>query len=266
MRIRLFTFSFSLLLMSAAHAQLSVGAVTGGQVSWTKFNNDDLNHSYTIKPVNGFHGGLSLALKVRNRFLLHGSLVYSTKGRIIEGKQDPLLKNKARYNFIEFPITYAVDFRGKIGKAKAFKYYLGIGPNISYWLGGKGELFNSDLSENSAYSEDGLEYKIVFNKDPDQLRPDEMNVADPNRIQLGLNVAAGLVLEPGVNQKFILMIRYELGHSFLSGTSNGTFVPTYYQDVLQSRVKSIRASVSYLIDLRIDDRKKGKSTIRRSKV
>ena len=159
-----------------------------------------------------------------------------------------------------------MDFRGKFGKSKEFKYYLGAGPNISYWLGGRGKIYNSDLAESTEFSQSDLSYRIVFKKDPASLSSDEMNVADPNRIQLGLNIASGLVFEPVVNQKILLMIRYELGHSFLSPSSNGTFTSTYYQDVLQSRNQGVRISVSYLVDLRIDDRKKGKSTIRKSKL
>jgi hypothetical protein len=54
-----------------------------------------------------------------------------------------------------------------------------------------------------------------------------------------------------------------LGHSFLAREGGGTFTPTYYQDVLQARNKGIRISASYLIDLKIEKRKKGKSTIKR---
>jgi hypothetical protein len=93
-----------------------------------------------------------------------------------------------------------------------------------------------------------------------------MNVAEPNRIQLGLNLASGLVLEPQPNQRILVLLRYELGHSFLAREGNGTFTPTYYQDVLQARNKGLRLSVSYLIDLKIENRKRGKSTIRRSRV
>lgn len=246
-------------------AQVYIGPVAGGQISWTKFDNKDLYDSYGIKPVWGFHAGATVSMKVRNRFFLHTSFLYSTKGRVVEGKEDLLLRNKVTYKYIEVPIVYAVDFRGKIKGTKEFKYYLGLGPVISYWLGGKGKLYNSDLEESTEFTSD-MSYSIVFKKDPATLASNEMNVAEPNRIQLGLNIATGLVLEPGVNQKILFMIRYELGHSFLSRTSNGTFSPTYYEDVLQSRNQGLRASVSYLIDLRVDDRKKGKSTIKRKRL
>lgn len=253
---------FLFLLTSASlccSGQVYVGPVVGGQRSWTKFDEKDFDDAYTIKPVWGYHAGANLSVKVRNRFFLHASFLYSTKGRKVEGKADPLLRNTVRYNFIEVPIIYAVDFRGRIGHRKDFKYYLGMGPNISYWLGGKGKLYNSDLDENADFSSRDLEYSIVFGKNPDQATNNQMNVTDANRFQLGLNVASGLVFEPAPNQRILVMLRYELGHSFLSRTGKGTFVPTYYEDVLQSRNKGIRLSVSYMIDLRIEERKRGKT-------
>lgn len=266
MKALLALFAAIIITVPFTSAQVYVGPMAGGQLSWTKFNDKDFYDSYKIKPVWGFHAGANISLKVRNRFFLHTSFLYATKGRSVESKQDPLLKNKVNYKFIEVPIVYAVDFRARLGGGKEFKYYFGIGPNISYWLGGKGKLYNSDLEENAEFASKDLEYSIVFKQDPATMASDEMNVAEPNRFQLGLNIASGFVFEPAPNQKILFMLRYEVGHSFFSATSNGAFVPTYYQDVLQARNMGIRASVSYLFDLRTDNRKKGKSTIKRKSV
>jgi hypothetical protein len=248
-----------LLSTSTATAQLYVGPLAGAQLSWTKFDNRDYYDSYKLKPIWGYHAGVNMSLKVRNRFFLHTSLIYSSKGRKLEGRQDPLLRDKVTYKYLEVPIIYAVDFKAQLGKGKEFKYYLGAGPTISYWLGGKGKLYNSDLNENAEFSAEDLAYTIAFNADRTDAQKNEMNVADPNRIQLGLNIASGLVFEPQPNQRILIMLRYELGHSFLSREGNGTFIPTYYEDILQSRNKGIRLSVSYMIDLRIENRKRGKS-------
>jgi hypothetical protein len=244
--------------LTPATGQLYIGPLAGGQLSWTKFDNRDYYDSYRVKPVWGYHAGASMSLKVRNRFFLHAAMTYSTKGRKISGVQDPLLRNKASYRYIEAPILYAVDFRAHLRGGKEFKYYLAAGPNVSYWLGGKGTLYNSDLNENAEFSSEDLAYSISFDSTPDNQRADQMTVAEPNRVQLGLNLATGLVFEPQANQRIVVMMRYELGHSFLS-RGNGTFVPTYYEDILQSRNQGIRLSVSYMIDLRIADRKRGKS-------
>src|SRR5687768_9485890 len=100
------------------NAQVYIGPMAGGQLSWTKFDNRDYYDSYNLKPVWGFHAGANVSLKVRNRFFLHTSVLYSTKGRKIEGREDPMLKNKVKYNFIDVPVIYAVDFRARLGGGK----------------------------------------------------------------------------------------------------------------------------------------------------
>src|SRR5687767_15315750 len=134
-----------------------------------------------MSPAVGFHVGGHIAFKVRNRFFLHTSLLYSTKGRTLNGKLDGTLKNSARYNFIDMPINYTVDFRGRIGKGKEFKYFLGIGPNISYWLGGKGSFDNSELEEDFRSK---IEYKIKFKEESADQPSDELRIKDANRLQL----------------------------------------------------------------------------------
>lgn len=250
-----------ILLSSSAISQILVGPVAGANYSWTSFSDKDLKDTYRMSPVFGYHVGGHLAFKVRNRFFLHTSFLYASKGRLLEGKLDADLKNSVRYNYIDIPMSYTVDFRGKIGRSKEFKYFLGIGPNISYWLGGKGKLYNSDFAENHR---DELSYKIVFKENPESQDADEMNVEEPNRLQLGLNLIAGMVLEPVSGQRILFSIRYELGHSYLAKT-NGIFQDTYYQDPLQSRNQGFRVSLAYLIDLKVEERKKGKSSIDKRK-
>jgi hypothetical protein len=254
--------SLFVLLVSAQFAigQVLIGPVAGGQYSWISFDNKDFKDVYTVKPVAGFHAGVSLSFLVRKRFFLHTSFLYSTKGKIIEGKNDALLRNEVHYHYIDVPILYTVDFKAKIGKGKEFKYFVGLGPNISYWLGGKGKIYDTDFNEAQLEEQS---YKIIFNKTLEETKPNEMTVADPNKVQLGLNLAAGFVFEPFGFQKVMFTVRYELGHSFFSRTTDGNFQQTYYQDVLRSRMQGFRVSLAYLVDLRVEDRKKGKSTIKR---
>jgi hypothetical protein len=260
----IFCFIFFLSFANLSPAQILVGPVAGGQYSWISYDDEEDKDRYKVKPVSGFHAGATLSFLVRKRFFLHSSILYSTKGKVIEGREDKLLKNEVQYRYIDVPILYTVDFRAKIGRIKEFKYYFGIGPNISYWLGGKGKFFDTNLSE-LGLSED-RKYKIVFNKSPEDTKPNEMSVEDVNRLQLGLNLAAGAVFEPFGYHKIMFTIRYELGHSFLSRTSHGTFADSYHQDVLRSRNQGFRISLAYLVDLQVKDRKRGKSTIDRKRL
>ena len=203
-----------------------------------------------------------LLLKYVTDFFFTHHCCTQLKGRVLNGKLDGLLKNSARYNYIDMPINYTVDFRGKIGKSKEFKYFLGIGPNISYWLGGKGKLYNSELEENNLGE---LSYKIKFGESDGEQAADEMRVENPNRLQLGLNLMAGMVFEPWYKQRFMFSIRYELGHTYLA-KSDGNFLNTYFYDPLKSRNQGFRISLAYLVDLKTEERKKGKSTVDKRKL
>ncbi|HOX82439.1 MAG TPA: hypothetical protein PLS08_05385, partial [Chryseolinea sp.] len=110
-----------------------------------------------------------------------------------------------------------------------------------------------------------LDYKIVFKKDETTLKENEMNVSTPNRFQLGLALTAGIEFEPNGLNRIMLNVRYELGHSYLSKTTDGVFANNLnYQEPLQTRNQGFRISLAYLIDLKVEQRKKGKSTIKRS--
>jgi hypothetical protein len=250
------------LVVPSAYAQLLVGPEAGVNYSWTATKDTDFKDRFKMKPVMGFHVGGHLAFKVRKRFFLHTSLLYSTKGRTVYGEYDGLLKNVSRHNYIDMPINYTVDFKGKIGDSKEFKYFFGIGPNISYWLGGKGKLYNSELEENNLGE---LKYKIKFKPLDAEQEGTEMHVEKANRLQLGLNVVAGVIFEPWQKQRIMFSVHYELGHSYLA-KSDGTFANLYYADSFKARNQGFRISLSYLYDLKTEERKKGKSTLDKRKL
>ncbi|MEJ0030367.1 MAG: porin family protein [Bacteroidota bacterium] len=257
---------FAALLLSTTllKAQILIGPVVGPQVSWVSFDNKDSKALYKQKPMYGFHAGLGVTFRVHKRFFLNTAFLYSTKGKYLDGKEDQLLRYKSRLNYIDIPVVYTVEFLHKVGKVKQYKFFFGIGPNVSYWLGGKGYLENSQLNEILV---NHVDYRVTFDKADNDYTNNQMNVNGANRLQLGLNLATGFVFEPLGYQKVMMTVRYELGHSFQSPENNGTFRQTNeFQDDLRVRVQGLRISASYLIDLKNSESKKGKSTINKRKL
>jgi hypothetical protein len=189
-------------------------------------------------------------------------VLYASKGRELKSNFDGLLKNTSRYNYVDMPINYTVDFKGKIGKRKEFKYFVGIGPNISYWFGGKGKFYNSELEEDNLGE---IDYTIKFGTSDIEQPEDVMSVSRSNRFQLGLNVVAGVIFEPWPKQRVMFSVHYELGHSHLA-KSNGTFSGLYFSDPLKASNQGFRISLAYLVDLKTEERKKGKSTIKKKRL
>ncbi|MFZ5999224.1 MAG: porin family protein [Bacteroidota bacterium] len=245
-------------------AQILIGPEIGPQVSWVSFEDKESRSPYRRKPVVGYHAGVGVSFRVHKRFFLNAAVLYSTKGKSLTGREDQIFRHQARYRYIDIPMAYTVEFLNKVGKSRQYKWYLGMGPNVSYWISGKGSLENAQLNENLI---ERLDYKVVFNKERGDFTDNQMSVADPNRLQLGLNLSAGFVFEPMGYQKILMNIRYEAGHSFYSRESTGLFnLTNEYEDNLRVRNQGFRLTFAYMIDLKTEERKKGKSTIKRNKM
>ena len=264
---------FVIILLSSyvlTKAQILVGPVAGGQINWMVFDSEDQNAVYKLKPMANFHAGASVMFRANRRFFLQTSFLYSQKGKLLESKDNSGTRNETNFRYIDVPILYTAEFKAKLGRDKVYKWYFGVGPTISYWLGGKGVIIHGDLNENMINPPNyDLHYRITFNKDSASVASDEMNVREPNRIQLGLNAAAGLIFEPVGEHKIMVNVRYSFGQSFLSKYGKGEFgLPgiLFYEDDLKVRSRELVLSLYYYFDLKVDQRKKGKSTIKTKEI
>lgn len=258
-----------LLRTYSAAGQVLIGPVAGAHISWSAFDDKTSKDLYKVKTQPGYHVGASIAFRVQKRFFLQSSFLYTQKSKFIDSKAGDATTNHAKFRYLDIPVLYTMEFKAKLKGNKEFKWYLGAGPNISYWLSGKGVLNHSDLNENLINPPNyDLPYEITFGKDSKDIELGQMNIAEPNRVQLGLNFSAGVVFEPGGFQKIMVTTRFELGNSFLSRDSNGDFgLPElFYEDDLKVRNMSFNLTAHYFIDLRIDERKKGKSTVKDKRI
>lgn len=241
---------------------IRAGFKAGPQLSWVTVDDPAFKEIATIRPVAGFHAGAVLAFKVKDRYFLNTEYIYSQKGKSVAGKIDPDLNDKVIYRHIDIPILFSMHFKGHLAKDKQFNWYINAGPNTSYWLGGKGVITSGDLIENGIPE---LKYKIAFGTRPDQNNPDILYIKDSKRLQFGMSVGGGILLEPGNKQKVMIDLRYEIGHTRLGNAQSSQFiVPTDYQDNLKGRNKGIRLSLIYLFEFSSDPKElnKGKSTIK----
>lgn len=238
-----------------ACGQLLVGPTAGVQLNWLNF--EDEVTTLESESVVGFNGGLMVVFKVGERYFLQTEYLYSREGKRYEGVRDPQLDFKMVNHHFELPIIYRVDFKAAFANIPEFKYYLGLGPNISYWWMSNGTISTAELSE---FGIPELEYDVTFGAE-DNPAFDELVIDKPNRIQLGVNFAAGLVFQPASGHVIVVDLRYQLGHSFWARSDFGRFAEVQdFADPMRSRLNGVRLGVSYLFDTKIAERKKGKST------
>jgi hypothetical protein len=254
---------YFLLIQTQLSAQVIHAGIKGGfNYSWVRFEDAEYRNETTVEPVMGFNAGIVAAFKMKDRFFLHTELLYSKKGRIVKGPFGS--EDKTIYNYIELPLTYNIYFKGKLGKesTRYFKWYAGIGPNFSYWLSAKGSLANDELRE---YFVESLDYEVRFGERPaSEVGNSELvYYKDVKRMQLGVNIGGGILLEPRNGSKVALDIRFELGHTWLGTPESSDFVlPATYEDNLRARNMGLRISGIYMLEFNTDKKvmNKGKST------
>lgn len=237
------------------------GLRAGLNYSWTRPYDKDFRQHYNVVPILGFNAGFAFSFRVKERYFLHTDLIYSSKGRVMTG--DLELHDKVVYHHIDLPITYNIYFKGRLKGTKQFKWYLGLGPNFSYWLGGKGRIKHFELMD---FEVDHLDYKLKFGERPDDQTgvSETVYVTDPNRLQLGVNIGGGIFLEPIARRKIMVDLRLEIGHTWLGTKESTDFVfPASYEDDLRTRNMGARLSLMYMFETNTDKkiRNKGKSTI-----
>ena len=264
---------FQCLFLLKSEAQLYVGPVLGGSLSKVYFF--DSQFRFKSLPSLGFDAGIMASFKVQKNFRLNAELLFARRTKNIVGTSGPGVDSQfsltANMDFIELPIFYALEFKNVSGgqfadggKQKVYNWYVGAGPVVSYWLSNKGRLKSSNLLETNI---DHVDYKGAFGSD-DQSAPSNVEIMPSvNRLQFGLNITGGLAFEPVAGRKIMTSLQLYLMQTFL-GESDGKFpgsTPLQKNqddsDVLKARNYSLRFSVAYLFDTKVEKRKKGQSTI-----
>jgi len=253
-------FLLSITALKRAEAQIvRAGVKLGGQLNQVRMDDKHFKDTASFRPGAGYSAGLVLAFKVKNRYFLHTEYIYSTKSKTVSGKIDPYLKDKVTYKYFEIPILFTMHFKGQLGKNREFKWYGGVGPNIAYLLGGQGVIKSDELLDNHIPS---LHYKIKFSHREDRDHNDQIHYTNLNRLQFGINLGAGLLLEPAPKQKIMIDLRYTFDQTLFGKQNADYLIPHNYNDNLRFRNRTARLSIMYLLEYNISkkERNKGKST------
>ena len=247
-----------------AFSQIVNAGLKGGfNLSWTRSDNTDYRRQYDTKPVPGFNAGAVFSFQVKRRYFLHTEILYATKGRVVTG--DLSLRDEVVYKYVEIPVIYQMHFKRSLDSKtmREFKWYAGIGPNFSYWLGGKGTVTHFEITDHDIPE---IPYRLRFGERPPVYSGESgfVYVSEPRRIQLGVNIGGGIIVEPMDNKKIVVDMRLELGHSWLAGAESADYVfPQTYSKNLEARNVGLRLSLMYLFQTNLDTkvRNKGKSGV-----
>ena len=187
------------------YAQTYFGFKAGVNATQASFENENYKKFYDTKIKPGFTAGAIFLIENKDIYGLYAEFLYSVKGKSVVSHANDYETNVATYQYLDFPVMFRVKF-----KQPKFNWFLQLGPEFSYWLGGKGVFEVYDPNRDVIIN---YEYKINFGEP--QNTSDYMNVEEANRMQLGLAFGGGFIWELENANYISLDLRFSLGHTFM---------------------------------------------------
>lgn len=212
--IKLFLFTFSSLLfqLNISNAQTYFGFKAGANVNKISYNNASYKKFYDTKFKPGYTGGVVFLIQNKEKYGLYSEFLYSSKGKNVDSHANDYESNTATYQYLDVPVLFRVKF-----KQSKFDWFLQLGPEISYWLSGKGafKVYEPDRDVFTVY-----DYKINFGEQKNT--SEYMNLDESNRTQIGLAVGGGMIWKLQNANYVSLDFRASFGHTFMGGYEAGS--------------------------------------------
>ena len=237
------------------HAQyFMAGPKVGIQAYGVRYQLKSAKEQFDPKVKVGFNAGMEFNIPLTPRFNLNPEINYTQKGRKVFVQETGWTLNEV-HHLIELPLILNYQNEAEIKKLGPFKnigpftWFFGLGPNISYFLGGSGTLETQGGS---------VDYKISFGGNEGDYNYITFN--DMNRWQWGLDFNIGLISPLKNKKNLVTTLRFTYGHTQL-GEENGSAMPILgFSDNLKHSYRSLNLSFAYLFGLDVNLLRKGKST------
>lgn len=255
MRITPLIAFFSILLISTSTngQKFSLGAKAGILLVYPNFAdaNDHINTSSLLKPGFSLDGLVIFPLKNKYSFEVDAGM--SQQGRVVSFTSIGTHKNNSTYYFADLAMGLRKNFKLTLKKNIPADCYFSIGPNLNYWISGKGRIETTyGITQN---------YTMVFDSPPGT-RNDKMYINDENRWLFGLNLGFGFSAATKRNQRFFTEFRLTWGQTHLGKSQSAYWNNLVFQgqESLKFNLKVFNVSVGYLFNKDLRNAKKGKST------
>ena len=142
------------------------------------------------------------------------------------------------------------SFRLHVIKNVPTNWFVNVGPNINYWIGGRGNII-VEYGVTQPYS-------MIFNKTSD-LSYDKMFINDANRWLFGLSGGIGFNATTVRNQKIVTELRVSFAKTYLGNKNSSSINVLGFEDSLKANLLTVNLSVAYVFDRDIKESKMGKS-------
>jgi len=216
--------------------------------------------SFNVNSSYGFQLGGVFIYEATKMYSVQTEITYKRVTKSITSRlTSPIITNNT-FNYLSVPFLLRVSF----GK-EPVHYFIGGGPELNIWLGGKGDIKLDEFSEGPVGvldEEDNLykrNYDFVFRQSKSST--DKWVVQSANRVQYTLTAVAGVYLDLRTNGRLLFEGKYMWGHSNFGFNNNPDFIWDSYYENFENRINMATISVTYLFQYDSKVAKKGMSTI-----
>lgn len=230
---------FFISIATVGYAQTFFGVKAGANANKISFENDVYKDYYSTKIRPGFTAGAVFLIENKEKYGLYTELLYSMKGKHVVSRANDYESHRASYHYVDLPIMFRVRFN-----QPKFSWFLQLGPEVNYWLGGKGvfEKYEPDRDIITRY-----EYEINFDDPKNEFG--YMNVQEENRLQIGLALGGGLIWKLKNANYLALDMRFSYGHTYMGGFESGSIPNIGLFDNFEHTNNVLSVSAVYYFDI-----------------
>ena len=246
-------FLFCFLFVAPSYCQeYSLGIKGGPLVTLANFGDKDDKDQFSHEPKFGYYIAGLVSFPLKKNYSFQTEFGFSQKGRKITFNSDTW-ENDATYFFGDAAMMLRKSFPFNLGKNVPSKWFVNVGPHISYWIDGHGK-----IDAGGSYK-----YDLVFGPmpaDPDAPDFDKMYLTNVNRWLFGIDIGVGFNAPLRNNKKLSTELRFTSGHTFFGGKNSAANRTLGFTDNLRSNEKVLSLTLAYVIDVNVKNNRKGKST------
>jgi hypothetical protein len=228
----------------------SLGIKAGPTSTWTNFPDADVRAQFSSAAKLGFQVGGVIEFPLKKRYSFTAEFAYAQSGRKVKFNDDTW-ENNATYRFVDLSMALRRSYDVKIKKDVQSRLFFNIGPDIKYWIDGKGSVSTDAISS---------PYTVVFDKQPDS-NFNYNYVNNINRWLFGLDLGVGIDANINKTQRVHTELRFTYGHTYLGQKNSSSHIEILgFEDNLQANLKTLSLTVSYMFDFDLKKSKMGRST------
>ena len=229
----------------------------GLNMTTAHFADVDARESLDAKPSLGWTIGALAKFKLTNQYDFQTEIGFTQKTSTFsfDGGTN---QNEMLMQFVDISMLLKRRFNFTWGKDIHSDIFIGIGPNINYWLNANGKISYGDGP--------GIEYEVVMNGTPDA-NYNNLYLNGVNKWLFGIDLGIGANAPITPKQKIYVEFRASFGQTNLGTNGSTSFIniigfvgSDFQENLLKANLKTFSITAAYTFSFNYLESKTGHST------